>query len=47
MAKKPKKPAPPGFRWVCVTQFKHYRSGKIIVAADYGHEAFCWLVRCK
>lgn len=44
---KPCRPPPPGYRWVCIPQFRHWRSGKLIVAADYGHEAFCFLVRVK
>ena len=39
------KPAPPGFRWIFVRAFKHWRSGKMIYAADYGRTAFCFLVR--
>lgn len=42
---KPPKPAPPGFRWIFVKSFRHWRSGKIIRASDYGREAFCFLVR--
>lgn len=47
MAKSTDRPAPAGFRWVCVASFKHWRSGKIIRAADHGREAFCFLVRCR
>ena len=39
------KPAPPGYRWVFVKQFRHWRSGKVIRAVDYGYEAFRFLVR--
>jgi hypothetical protein len=39
------RPAPPGFHWVFVAWFRHWRSGKLIVAKDYGKEAFCFLVR--
>ena len=39
------KPAPKGYKWICVKSFKHWRSGKTIIATDYGHEAFCFLVR--
>lgn len=42
---KPTKPAPAGFRWIFVKSFRHWRSGKIIRAEDYGREAFCFLVR--
>jgi len=44
---KPTRPAPKGCKWVFVTSFKHWRSKKIIRAADYGREAFCFLVRCR
>jgi len=40
-------PAPPGFRWVYTTHYRHWRSGKVIYAADYGYEAFRFLVPCK
>ena len=40
-------PAPPGFRWIFVTQYRHWRSGKIIRAVDYGREAFRFLVPTK
>lgn len=41
-----RKPAPPGFRWIFVPKFRHWRSGKILWAKDYGLDAFCFLVRC-
>jgi len=41
------KPAPPGFRWIFVTEFRHWRSGKVIRAVDYGHKAFYFLARSK
>lgn len=41
------KPAPSGFRWVFCSEFKHWRSGKILKASDYGRKAWCFLVRCK
>jgi hypothetical protein len=37
---------PPGYRYVYVKQFRHWRSGKLIVASDYGHDAFRFTVRC-
>jgi hypothetical protein len=40
-----KRPAPPGYRWVFVPYFRHWRSGKLLYAADYGYEAWCFLVR--
>ncbi len=39
------KPAPPGWKWIFVREFKHWRSKKIIRACDYGYEAFYFLVR--
>jgi len=39
------RPAPLGYRWIFVKSFRHWRSGKIIYASDYGKEAFCFLVR--
>ena len=39
--------APPGFRWIFVAQFRHWRSGQIIRAADHGRKAFAFLVRAK
>ncbi len=40
-------PPPPGCRWVFCTRFKHWRSGKIIEAKNYGLDAFRFLVRRK
>ncbi len=40
-------PAPAGFRWVCVPQFTHWRSKKVIKAEEHGRKAFCFLVRMK
>ena len=39
------RPAPPGFRWIFTATFRHWRSGKILKAKDYGREAWCFLVR--
>lgn len=39
--------APRGFRWIFVTEFRHWRSGKIIRAVDHGRRAFCFLVRSR
>ena len=36
----PKKGNKPTVRFV--TQFRHWRSGKMIVASDYGKKAFCF-----
>jgi hypothetical protein len=44
MSKAPR-PAPRGFRWIFVKSFVHWRSKKVIEAANYGREAFCFLVR--
>lgn len=38
-------PAPPGFTWIFVKFFRHWKTGKIIRAEDHGREAFCILVR--
>jgi hypothetical protein len=37
--------APPGFHWIWIKQFRHWRSGKIVRAEDHGKKAFCLLVR--
>jgi hypothetical protein len=34
-----------GFRWIFVAEFRHWRSGKLIRAKDYGRKAFYILVR--
>ncbi len=39
--------APDGFRWIFIAQFRHYRTGKIIRASDYGRKAFALLVRTR
>lgn len=41
------KPAPPGFAWVCVASFTHWRSKKVLRAVDYGRKAFCFLIKKK
>ncbi len=41
---KPRKPAPPGFRWVFRKRVKHWRSLKMMERKDGGYFAF--LVRC-
>lgn len=43
----PRKPAPYGFKWIFIPEYRHYRSKRIIRAVDYGKKAFCFLVRCK
>lgn len=45
MAKKIRRPAPPGFRWVFPKKFRHWRSGRDLYAADYGYDSWCFLVR--
>lgn len=37
-------PAPPGKKWIFTPHFRHYLSGEILYAADYGREAWCFLV---
>lgn len=40
------KPAPKGYRWICVPYRKvRGNSGKILYASDYGYKAWCFLVR--
>ncbi len=41
---KHRRPAPPGYRWIFVKSYRHWVSGKIIRAEDFGLEAFCFLV---
>lgn len=40
---KPLFPAPPGKVWICRPRIK-LRTGKVLIAADYGLKAFCFLV---
>jgi hypothetical protein len=40
-------PAPRGFRWIFCASYKHWRSGKILHAKDYGKKAWAFLVRSK
>jgi len=40
-------PAPAGWTWIFCTEFRHWRSKKMIRAVDYGRKAFCFLVRKK
>lgn len=42
-----RKPAPPGFRWIFVPEYRHWRSKKIMRAVDYGYTAWCFLVRAS
>jgi hypothetical protein len=37
----------PGYRLIFVTEFRHWRSGKIIRAADYGRKAFAFWVKSR
>lgn len=39
-----RKPAPAGFRWVCVRYRRVKNSTKVLDAHDYGYEAWCFLV---
>jgi hypothetical protein len=45
MALSTRKPAPPGWRWIFIAEYRHWRSGKIMRAQDYGYQAWCFLVR--
>jgi len=45
MSKTTPRPAPKGYWWIFVKSFVHWRSKKVIEAANYGREAFCFLVR--
>ncbi len=47
MAHDPPFEAPTGFRWVFCKSFRHWRSGKVLNAEDYGRKAWCFLVRAK
>ena len=38
-------PPPNGYRRVFIKEFRHWRSGKMIRATDYGKEAFSFLVK--
>ena len=38
-------PAPAGFEWIFVKEFRHWRSKKMIRAEDHGRQAFPLLVR--
>lgn len=40
-------PAPPGFRWIFITEFRHWRTGRVIRAVDKGRKAFRILVRAR
>lgn len=43
------KPPPPDDdrRWVCVPQYVHYRTGKLMVAKEYGYDCWRFPVRKK
>lgn len=41
------KPAPAGFRWVCVRYRRVKNSTKVLDAHAYGYEAWCFLVRAR
>ena len=40
-------PAPAGYEWIFVTQYRHWRTKQIIRAVNYGQKAFCLLVKSK
>lgn len=37
--------APPGFKWVFVPRFWHWRKREYLYASDYGYSAWAFLVR--
>ena len=37
-------PVPEGYRVVFCTTYKHAKTGKIMVASEYGLKAWCFLV---
>lgn len=43
--RKNRRKAPPGYRWIYVTRFYHKRAKKFLYAADYGYQAWTFLVR--
>lgn len=43
MSPKARRPAPPGYRWIFVKCFKHYRTGKLVYPKN--SDCFCFLVR--
>jgi hypothetical protein len=44
MAKIERSAPPPGYRWVFCKSYRH-RCGRVLVASDYGHDAWCFLVK--
>ena len=40
-----KRKAPPGWKWVFVARFWHWRAKKYLYAVDYGYVAWAFLVR--
>lgn len=43
-SKKLRKPPPPGFRWIFIKEFRHWRSKQMVRRKNGGY--FCFLVRC-
>ncbi len=40
------RPAPKGYKWIFCKSYRH-KCGKVLLAENYGKEAFCFLVPCK
>jgi hypothetical protein len=38
-------PAPNGYAWIFCAHYKHAKTGKLMVAQEYGRKAWCFLVR--
>ena len=38
-------PAPVGFAWIFCAHYRHAKTGKLMVAKEYGRKAWCFLVR--
>lgn len=47
VTKSRRRPLPPGYRWVRVRSYRHWRSGRVIHARDYGKEFFIFPVRSR
>ena len=37
--------APPGWKWIFVKRYWHYRAKRYLYAENYGYEAWAFLVR--
>lgn len=38
-------PAPQGFAWIFCASYRHAKTGKLMVAKEYGRKAWFFLVR--